>query len=217
MRIISKFHDYYDKIQMYGADRELIYYRNQLVIDKEPERYQDYYSFKPITIGFCGKLYFAYQRYILSEGDRTCWNMEDCDKSVKDYSSTNEAKIYLEGRGKFFKWKSKYETRGEVVRGFMEENRKNCSELREIFEQYNTPIFVEKPTKIIINACLKDYDFYRQLDAYNTYQEISMYVGNFLKKPTKEIPEIADDIMRDIKGFDKHSFRKEPTKKARRK
>jgi hypothetical protein len=31
----------------------------------------------------------------------------------------------------------------------------------------------------------------------------------------KPIPEISDDDMRDVKGFDKWSFRKEPSKKKK--
>jgi len=47
------------------------------------------------------------------------------------------------------------------------------------------------------------------ISPYQAFQEISMFI-EMLGNPEKPIPQPSDDVMRDIKGFDKWSFRKEP-------
>jgi hypothetical protein len=85
------------------------------------------------------------------------------------------------------------------------------------FEEKKSPIFVCKSTirwkrTIQWNACLKDYQFYQVFDTYMAYQEISMFLGS-LAMPEKPIPTLDDKTMAESKGFNKWSFRKEPTKK----
>jgi hypothetical protein len=64
---------------------------------------------------------------------------------------------------------------------------------------------------------LKDVEFFRVFDPHTTYQEIFMYISGVLGGNMKEIPEMSDDDMRDSKGFDKWSFRKEPSSKKKKK
>ena len=45
-------------------------------------------------------------------------------------------------------------------------------------------------------------------DPYTAYQELSMYLGN-MAFPNKPIPTISDEVMAEIKGFNKFSFRKD--------
>jgi len=87
-----------------------------------------------------------------------------------------------------------------------------------LFKENRSPLFVAKERKyydclINYNAPLKDFEFYKIFDPHTAYQEISMYMYNFAE-PMKEIPEISDETMAEIKGFDKWSFRKEPKKGA---
>lgn len=62
------------------------------------------------------------------------------------------------------------------------------------------------------NVELKQYGFQSVVPPYQAYQEISMYFGGPLAVPMKPIPEMDDDTMRDSKGFDKFSFRKDKRK-----
>ncbi len=72
MRIISKFIDYYDCGQSFGIDPSLLYFRSpeRCKFRKNDERYptaleacravprcNPVYSFSPVLLGFCGKLY----------------------------------------------------------------------------------------------------------------------------------------------------------------
>jgi hypothetical protein len=66
-----------------------------------------------------------------------------------------------------------------------------------------------------INAWLAPVEFYRVMPVEQAYQELSMYLGG-LASAEKPIPEIDDVTMAGAKGFDKHSFRKDPGKKNRK-
>ena len=68
---------------------------------------------------------------------------------------------------------------------------------------------------LIINPKLKNIDFYKTVDPYTAYQEISMFIGNYFGKPGNEMVEIDDNTRAEMHGFDKHSFRKSPTKKKK--
>lgn len=65
MRIISEFHDYYDIGMSEGQDQSLIYQRRSIVeksnypfnIMYNSWHHTNYIKVRPLTIGFCGKLY----------------------------------------------------------------------------------------------------------------------------------------------------------------
>jgi hypothetical protein len=59
---------------------------------------------------------------------------------------------------------------------------------------------------------LKDFEFYRKIDTYTAFQELAMFWGG-LAQPNRPIPDVTDKDMVTAKGFNKWSFRKEPTKK----
>lgn len=63
----------------------------------------------------------------------------------------------------------------------------------------------------IVDACLKDYEFFRLKDPYTDFQEIQMYLGSVLSNNQEKIPKIDDKTLAQAKGFDKWSFRKEPS------
>lgn len=76
----------------------------------------------------------------------------------------------------------------------------------------NTPAVVVKGGELILNPQLSSYEFAKIKDPQTTYQSIEMFLSN-IAHPNKPIPAISDRDMRDAKGFDKWSFRKESLKK----
>lgn len=62
---------------------------------------------------------------------------------------------------------------------------------------------------------LKDLEFYKYFPTQEAFQEIHMYLGGVLGFNNPHVPVPDDKTMRDIKGFNKWSFKKEPTKKRR--
>ena len=85
MRIISKFHDYYDKVVAYGHDDHVTWIRKSEELDQEKNQHPFYktdiwdkfphlgrpswngterrelYDITPMIVGFCGKLYPVYK------------------------------------------------------------------------------------------------------------------------------------------------------------
>lgn len=58
---------------------------------------------------------------------------------------------------------------------------------------------------------LKEMEFFRALDPYQTWQEIAMWVGGVLARPGMPMVEITDpDVLAAKHGFDKWSFRRPP-------
>ncbi len=57
---------------------------------------------------------------------------------------------------------------------------------------------------------LKDYQFYKVIDPFTLFQEISMWIGGILPHQGRPMVDITDDKIKIVKhGFDKFSFRKE--------
>lgn len=72
---------------------------------------------------------------------------------------------------------------------------------------------VVKRTSYCGNVCLKDLDFFRIVPTEQAFQEIWQYIGGVLGLNNPHVPVPDDETMRDIKGFNDWSFKKEPTKK----
>jgi hypothetical protein len=233
MRIISDFHDYYDAAQSMGQDRTLIYQRQKRKIWSEEEktnlklplRLQDrgwhLIRFYNLFVGFCGQLYplVEIQRNEQERYTKHCYSIEQVDAWIVEHCSLKEQDIY---KGKPY-YEKHAVRRNWPVDGHRSEFIKyfdNCQAQEQfvgpILEKYNVPLFIaenqwhnyKQETLITLNGSLKEVEFYRVFDTYRTYQEISMYLGNFVQ-PRKPIPAISDEIMAEAKGFDRFSFRKE--------
>lgn len=247
VRIISKFHDYYDSVQSYGQDRTLVYVRNKELTDDmvvspiPPFRFSRPESTCPsfekpkagdfiyryATVGFCGKLYPCMIVEIIGQAKYFIYKMEHLDDYVaKVFTKDRERERYHEGKIK------KRETywqnlpfRYIPIRSDMEKLFEFWETIRDketdLFVKRNVPIFVVRhwhnyidgrfvDERCVLNECLKDFEFYRVFDTNAAYQEIAMFVGGILTKPPTEIPKPSDEVLAEIKGFNKWSFRKEP-------
>jgi hypothetical protein len=65
---------------------------------------------------------------------------------------------------------------------------------------------------VSVNPKLADVQFFKQLDAWQAFQEISMFLGN-LAAPERNTVAIADKYRVAQHGFDEYSFRKPPSKR----
>ena len=61
---------------------------------------------------------------------------------------------------------------------------------------------------IIVNPCLKDFNFYKCVDPYTAFQELSMFIGGIMGGKSPIMVEISDEDRISMHGFDKWSFRK---------
>ena len=238
MYIISKHKDYYDGVAgTTGIDKTIVYERETLEIvdnkeiprpfhikrgmwneenafinivsaeiDKKKTKY--YVDAHCFIVGFCGKLYLGWKLTHISKG----WDEEHsipCDVRITDivYGYEN-VKEYL----KTEYWRSNIEDNVRYVKSY---------DPIHVFREINAPVFVfngdntapRNSYAFIINPILKDYGFYKVMDSFTAFQEISMFMGGVLGRGEKEILVVEDKYKIAQHGFDKWSFRKEPESK----
>jgi len=240
MRIVSDFRDYYDGVQAEGQDQSMVYVRKDIESWRNRKdfphmqwpRWQNLRVFWPdarmeiYIIGFCGKIYpliILQKEYrIASEPypEHFCFTMEDVDNFVSMYYPNREDAYRTTRRH------TKRE-RGwpeHIMRFKFKEFFDTCEQKQNaylsLFLENKCPIFVVRQRYYYedendcfrANCPLEEYRFYRLFPAYEAFQEISMFLGN-LASPNRPIPSVSDKDLVTAKGFDKWSFRKEPTKK----
>jgi len=233
MYIISKNKDYYDGVAgSMGIDKTIIYERHPIETNKQNEmpkifkqsnfwqhRYNNpfinigysdidlkkskkYKKAHSFIIGFCGKLYIGWKFHYTVKRQGFALDEEKTD-IIHGYEN---AKKYL--REKY--WRYNLDDDVKYVETYDPIN---------IFREIKAPVFVydtdtnDKHNNFIINPLLKDYEFYRVIDSFQAFQEIQMFMGGVLGSGEKDIVEVEDKYKITQHGFDKWSFRKEPTKK----
>lgn len=218
MRIISKLRDYYDSVQSLGQDQSIIYLRETKEIETR-KHYVYPQSFTACMIGFCGDVYAVLHARFQGDLEGWCYSAEDCDRfvegNVKDWDRDRYFGIGSKRRRRrsFSSYNNyaSYTTQAGIKTFFENWNTKGHVSLEKIFHEHNAPIFVWEPTRTVINPLLRPYEFFRVKDSFTAFQELQGYVGGVLRAKVNPVPDIPDEIMQEIKGFDhEYSFRKEP-------
>lgn len=73
-----------------------------------------------------------------------------------------------------------------------------------MIKSYN--IYAEQ---IILNPVLKEIEFYKKIDSFTAFQELSMFISGIMGGKSPCMIEISNDDKIAKHGFDKYSFRKE--------
>lgn len=234
MYIISKHKDYYDGVVgSVGMDKTLVYERttNEIEDDKlmpkefrfkeqghfrrnenpflnvgylhiDKQKTKKYTEKTFFIVGFCGKLYMGWKFYYDNKEYNEYDILSDVQKTDVVYGYEN-AKEFLENSY----WGSSLEDDIKYVETYNPTN---------LFRELKTPVFIHETRRqnaLIINPILKDWEFYKVVDAFTAFQEISMYIGGVLGVGEKEIIEVEDKYKIGQHGFDKWSFRRKPSKK----
>jgi hypothetical protein len=237
MKIISDFHDYYDVMRRIDTDKMHIYKRKTEEFEIDNRRYMcgDKYKrdlrdirlfsyelrsgrwssgvmlhrHEMFIIGFCGKFYYGIKHF----------NPQLTSISY----GKNEFEIIDLFNACFERYEEKESQISSYIKNIKQTiSNENTKLFSDLFEKYKTPVFVIEniyPSKIgihhriIINPCLKDYEFYQVFVPYNAYQEIQMYVGNNLVDDPNKAWPIDDKLKVQSHGFDKFSFRKDKINK----
>lgn len=238
MRIISNFKDYYDSVQIHGIDKTKHYIRKTITYDDESTEYtivsnhvnklteNKYYvnqlynscitkyktdpnvfKYNQVILFFCGKIfniviYKVYTDIVIIK------NIEELHDLIISKGNKEIVNKWLKIKNYIYYFKSMKE---EYIEFF---NIKENKQTLDLFLMFNSPCFcVDVLNKTIItNPMLKDFKFYTTMDSFTTYQNISMYIDNFLIGPPKNLITVSDKIKIDKHGYNKWSFRKEPIK-----
>lgn len=226
MRIISKFHDFYDVVMKQGMDREVVYVRetqklkvvaDSFGIDFTTSSSGNHYSASLLFLGYCGQ--------VIKVIDLN-YNVKDASQ-VNGYSTMRRVFFDFEEFKAFMlenKYGSKYDfdTSRWWPSGLQKFNNFDTGPLNVLFHEHQVPLFIltnthrwrERDTpNLELNPSLKKLDFHKFKDPYTTYQDIFQYVAGVLNRPENNMVTISDKDKIHKHGFDKWSFRKMPTKK----
>lgn len=245
MKIVSKFRDYYDSAQGVGIDKTLVYVRKprKLKLSKaedalikgmranaprhDEERQgrwaKDYWT-NIFIVGFCGKIFPCVELNIISRSTITTtekitklyiYSYEEWVDTITTYN----IKELLEDIHSTRYW-------GNNKKGIMEffNMGNKYSQFENIFLENKVPIFVSTGIKklhdmnysVVANCNLSSLGFYKKMDPFTAYQEVSMYVGGVIPKDTMDMIEISDQSRLEKRGFNECSFRKMPDTRRRK-
>lgn len=99
-----------------------------------------------------------------------------------------------------------------TVKSWFEANQELVWEDRNLFERLDNPaLFSFGRWRYTVNPRLIDYGFQRRMDSQTIFQELSMWLS--AQKTNEIAPTTSDVDLVTAKGFDKRSFRKDPSKK----
>lgn len=242
MRILSKFHDYYDGVQGLGQDRSLVYVREQRALaDAEAAAYECPWplrteaicakgftlSFSPFWVAVAGKRYRGMRVRKNADSAISCcaesffYSLELCrnyavqltgvDPFKEDGGNPRHRYVFSwdRGRGTAMQWFADQATtevhavmagRGEIIVADPGLSRKLApgDPLRRRW----------CPAPLVLNPRLADYDFFKVLDPYQCFQELSMWVGGVLPGRDAMTAKVSDADRFVEHGFDaKTSFR----------
>jgi len=219
MRIISKFHDYYDGVQAYGQDASTVFVRQTEEADPKDEllksdknvhfnveyRYADGRRFARVNafaIAFCGKVYRGVHVAVMNG-----YNIRNLFfysfESFIEYNTEKTLNL------------SSYMIK-EVAKYFSQDNSRIESSLvnRKIITAYRGRDGYEM--KLFINPNLSKYDFFTVKNTYEAYQEIEQYISGVIGNIERDTVGISDKYLAMQKGFDCYSFKKEPSKRNKK-
>lgn len=248
MKIISKFHDYYDTAMAMGVDPNIIYKRETKELDPDNKWFKKITLFSPIATSmnilnhritrteinervpivlvFCGQIYRGVSLQ-LSDRYRTedsykgpqiiCWNIEQLDATLAKYKIPWD-KPNNRGRYSYF-------TRSQLCKCdyelFFQQTPTNQQSIIDLHFNVDCPVIMITignmylgEQKMYLNPSLKKIQFMKCLDAYSTFQQLSMFIGGVMGGVTPKMITIDDNIRLEMHGFDrKESFRKRKRKR----
>jgi len=233
MKIISKFHDYYDgasglydPVPLYvretkqeylkKMDRDVVEALEEAVDLRNdmPTLSRPFSARQSGIIFFCGQcypFYFVFEEYCFSI-ERIIKLYENMEKAAvglekKEYANIlkNLNKERVSSFSRVANWLDKGSWKQSVPEGRKIHDK--------AFIKLGAPVFVLYrdcwgDIQLTINPMLKNYNFASLVDPYTAYQEISMYLGNQLAVKMNPNIKRTDNDIRDSKGFDGWSFRR---------
>jgi len=232
MKIISKFKDYYDSISQTYRDEQIIYKRDITTIDL-PHRYRSIegfdqflvnsapYKIQLLVLGFCGKI-FPLIHVIDYRGGTGRYSVHGegfyCFEDFFKYAQTHHLLSVIPSDKKYSLFSRRYGLYMKDLKLFFSSDESN--EFLKLFRAHNVPVFCIRPDpekryaqQLVLNPFLKEYSFHKVKDPFSAHQDLVQYISSFLHQPENPMVQISDQDKIAKHGFNKFSFRKEPTKK----
>lgn len=235
MLIVSKFHDYYDTALAHGIDKTCVYNRttekikttnDDRVLDckawhkkgDDPYRNKESEFLFQAIVGVAGELHPLLYHMFIDPDDGASTFMYDAE-SCKDFLDENFPETRAHDNEKSFRWRWQMDMSDGAIEEFfeLEEDHKR---FQRIFLDHKVPIFIARRARSYVvietNPMLKDYGFMKVKDPYTAMQDIHMYLSGVIGMADRDTAEVGNDDRIKQRGFDKYSFRRDPTKRKNR-
>ena len=240
MRMIgSEISDYYDGLisqHEYGPEGNLFFRKPIIYKQNLPENlkflledieikhtrlldaHKKSYYFKFFKVLVCGKLYGGVR--VIYDTKSLTTNFE-CGPTIKNefFYDYDKLKSFMEEKEiKFDKVRQtryywKYGGKS-VCESSIKDHLKVVDKLQKCIDTKSviaTIIPTDRYFEIELNCELKKFEFYKVLDSFTIWQELSMYIDGTLTSPGNYTIEIADKYKIESHGFDtKYGFRTRP-------
>lgn len=237
MRIISKFKDYYDSVQLYGVDIKTTFIRKT----SEPihtksldifsanfefpaknafgrtsyyytDRFIELIPYDYLLLFFCGQVYpiVVYQEGLDTFNIKLkyCYDIESIDSLM----TRHKVEKYFE-KERYISWFIDLRRKSKIKELFNVPTNKD--KVLDLHHKIESPYFIFSTvnSNITVNPVLKDLQFFRIIDAFKAYQEIYMFISGILGGKSPKTIEVSDEIRKSKHGFDKWSFKTMPKNK----
>lgn len=176
-----------------------------------------------ILVSFCGRKYFGLNVVIDKKNyeyeEKMCWTIEDFDEVVENHGTKKQKELWASTKKKkdrhAFSW-----YRGDAYlfnRPYMNDiyamNGVEDQKLIDMHHALEVPVVMREGDTIVLNPVLSEISFYRVKDAFQAFQDISMFISGVLGGNSPKMVELTNDERIAKHGFDNRSFRKDPESK----
>lgn len=223
MRIISRFHDFYDPVMKHGVDRQCIYLRETSEVTPGIPPPWRPWSHREFIVGFCGSLFPV---MMVRAKDMASFRVVYTLEEAMAFTATLSRAVL---RNHEFRWCEE-----DYLRQFFETSVSNASELSlklgVLFLAHRVPIFVQRVHKaygyfspnvhpwvadgevLVLNPRLQNYEFQRIKDPFTAFQEIHGFMSGVLGSQHMPLEEPVPDAIKAAScgHGDRYSFRKPP-------
>lgn len=208
--IINELYDVFVELRKdvdhYNEDSVYRYFGRSNCVAESFDTKTHNYRFNTLGVLFCGKYYPVLRcqridKNTIATVDKTDW-FYTADDLCEFLTSHGQDLTKISGRWDKKNTREKIDVffaPKQVNTDWMIERKVTCV----VYERYNN--------KIIINPPLVDYGFYKVMDPYTAYQELSMWLEGTLAWPFNMMVEVGDKSKVLKHGFDpKYGFRTRP-------
>ena len=224
MRIISRFHDYYDTVQGLGYDSELCYVRNPKVLSTTNgyrqhsapwaqliHRLNPPDGVSPIVVVVGDTVYHGLDVHVMGIPAGRIWSEDALTRWASANIKANHRKDWLARFSKTaYLWDS--DSRYTVLEWLRLDKQPTPPSVSDAMRVARAPVVVAayRNAEFVIeaNASLREVEFYRRLDPQAAFQEISMWVGSNLTSSSAPPIAISDEVRIAQHGFTRCSFRR---------
>ncbi len=165
---------------------------------------------------FCGKFH-----PFVRLPDAVCWNYDDLAEKIglKERRFNSHSLLFTQ-EAVSHRLRAMFSLETMLPRYRMMNLRYRCPVLLlDILERDIGPVREHEKgryqVRITLNPRLAELDFQKIVPPFDAYQRLEGYLFNELAEQRDPPIEVCDEIRRDFHGFDKYSFRREPSRKKR--